>query len=91
MGDAFSAAISAAVLSEYPLGKATFFATSVASLAGEQKGGGNIGPEKRKGAEARFIEMMSQKDVRTAVIKIDGSASASGRLRRASLKRMISA
>ncbi|MBN2144383.1 MAG: carbohydrate kinase family protein [Candidatus Aureabacteria bacterium] len=91
MGDAFSAAISASILSGYPLGKAAAFATAVASLAGEQKGGGNIGPEKRKGARERFTEVMSQRDVVKAVVKIDGSASAAGRSKKGYIIRTVSA
>lgn len=73
MGDAFSAAFSSAILRGYSLGDTVALATGVASLAGEQIGGGNIGPMKEEGALARLEVLKQQEDVRAAVSAIDSN------------------
>lgn len=74
MGDAFSGAMSSGIIRGYSLGETLAFATSVASLAGEQIGGGDIGPNGERGAIERKAELIKQPDVLSAVTKIDTSS-----------------
>lgn len=77
MGDAFSGGVAAAILDDRTLGASTAYATAVASKAGEQEaGGGDIGPEKAKGASNRFDEVLTQDNVMGAVERINTSEAA---------------